>query len=42
LKYHPDKNKNNKEEAKNKFTKIVNAYETLRDKEKRRIYDSYG
>ena len=32
----------NKEEAKDQFAKIVNAYETLKDKEKRKIYDKHG
>ncbi|CAK56574.1 unnamed protein product (macronuclear) [Paramecium tetraurelia] len=40
LKYHPDKNKGNEE--KKQFQKIVNAYETLKDPEKRKIYDQYG
>ncbi|CAK62968.1 unnamed protein product (macronuclear) [Paramecium tetraurelia] len=42
LKYHPDKNKGNEEKAQKQFQKIVNAYETLKDSEKRKIYDQYG
>jgi len=42
LKYHPDKVKDNKEEAEQKFMKIANAYEVLMDKDKRAIYDRYG
>ena len=41
LKYHPDKNPND-EDAKRKFTEIGQAYETLSDSEKRKIYDRYG
>lgn len=39
LKYHPDKNKNNEEEAKSKFIEIGQAYEILSDPTKRRVYD---
>eukprot|EP00751_Fragilariopsis_kerguelensis_P015839 CAMPEP_0170852332 /NCGR_PEP_ID=MMETSP0734-20130129/11793_1 /TAXON_ID=186038 /ORGANISM="Fragilariopsis kerguelensis, Strain L26-C5" /LENGTH=371 /DNA_ID=CAMNT_0011222677 /DNA_START=40 /DNA_END=1156 /DNA_ORIENTATION=+ len=39
LKYHPDKNPNNPEEAKAKFIEIGQAYETLNNSTKRRIYD---
>lgn len=39
IKYHPDKNKNDPEGAKAKFQKIANAYETLSDPEKRKVYD---
>ena len=42
LKYHPDKNRGNAEDAKNKFAEIVNAYETLRDPEQRQAYDAKG
>lgn len=41
LKYHPDKNKGDKS-ANEKFLKINKAYETLMDREKRKIYDIYG
>lgn len=42
IKYHPDKNKDRKEWAKTQFVKIANAYETLTDPEKRRVYDLGG
>ncbi len=37
LRYHPDKNKNS--ESKEKFMKIVEAYETLSDVNRKRNYD---
>lgn len=42
LKWHPDKNPNNKEVAEEKFKFISEAYDVLSDKEKRRVYDIYG
>lgn len=42
IKYHPDKNQDDPEAAKEKFQKIANAYETLSDPDKRKIYDMQG
>ncbi len=41
IKYHPDKNKNNKE-AEEKFKESTEAYEVLRDSKKRASYDKFG
>ena len=42
IKWHPDKNKNNKEEAIKKFKEITEAYNTLSDPDKRKNYDLLG
>lgn len=41
LKYHPDRNKDNKE-AEDKFKQISEAYAVLSDKDKRQQYDTFG
>jgi DnaJ family protein B protein 6 len=40
MKWHPDKNPQNTEEATEKFKKIAEAYDVLGNEEKRRLYDS--
>lgn len=42
LKWHPDKNPDNKEEAEKKFKEVAEAYEILSDKSKRDEYDRFG
>ena len=43
MKYHPDKSNNsNREDNEAKFKEISNAYDILKDKEKRDLYDRFG
>lgn len=42
LKWHPDRNPNDKVAAERKFKEIAEAYEVLSDKNKRAIYDQFG
>ena len=41
MKYHPDRNKDDKQ-AEKKFKKINEAYYVLKDKEKKSQYDQFG
>lgn len=42
MKWHPDKNLKNAEEASKKFQEIGEAYDVLGTPEKRAVYDQYG
>ncbi|AHN24642.1 Chaperone protein DnaJ [Gilliamella apicola] len=42
MKYHPDKNQDNKAEAEAKFKEVKEAYEILTDAQKKAAYDQYG
>ena len=42
LKWHPDRNPENKSEAEVKFRECTEAYSVLSDAQKRQVYDTYG
>src|SRR6202048_4341105 len=42
LKWHPDRNPENKPEAEAKFRESTEAYSILSDQQKRQVYDTYG
>jgi molecular chaperone DnaJ len=42
LRWHPDRNPNNKHEAEERFREATEAYSVLSDAQKRQIYDTYG
>lgn len=42
IKYHPDRNQDNKEDAEKKFAEINEAYSTLSDSKKRQQYNMFG
>ena len=42
LKWHPDRNKTNKDKATERFQEISAAYQILSDPERRETYDMYG
>lgn len=42
LKWHPDRNQDNKEEAERRFKEIGEAFEVLSDANKKAVYDQYG
>jgi len=42
LKWHPDRNPNNRKQSEEKFKELAEAYEVLSDKNKKEIYDRYG
>jgi molecular chaperone DnaJ len=42
LKFHPDKNPDNRPEAEERFKELVEAYQVLSDAERRSMYDRFG
>src|SRR5215472_4134752 len=42
LKWHPDRNPDNKSEAEARFRECTEAYSVLSDPQKRQVYDTYG
>ena len=42
LRWHPDKNQDNRQAAEEKFKDVAEAYDVLSDTQKRAVYDQYG
>ena len=42
MKWHPDKNADNKAQSEENFKKISEAFEVLSDEQKRKTYDQFG
>jgi len=42
VKWHPDKNPDNKSTAEKKFKEVAEAYDVLKDEKRRKIYDQFG
>eukprot|EP00287_Rhodomonas_sp_CCMP768_P012092 CAMPEP_0196725918 /NCGR_PEP_ID=MMETSP1091-20130531/7324_1 /TAXON_ID=302021 /ORGANISM="Rhodomonas sp., Strain CCMP768" /LENGTH=74 /DNA_ID=CAMNT_0042068257 /DNA_START=1 /DNA_END=221 /DNA_ORIENTATION=+ len=42
MKWHPDKNPDNIQEAEKKFKEIAEAFDVLSDPQKRKVYDQFG
>ena len=42
VKWHPDKNPSNPEEAAERFKEVAEAFDVLSDPTKRQVFDAYG